>query len=372
MSLAHELDIDIALPFDLKEQMASMHTVGYSLLPLGKGADGKEPTVEFEGRNRFPLAFVAERMAATDSTMYGVRCDGVVVVDIDNMEPDTLRYAENRFGRSPHTVQTQNGEHWYFRAGDAASTDCCIRTGDIQIDIKLGANSCVAGPGSARHDTGFVYTMNGRPLPPIYELPVFCDRQSSRGGNATNTVHKPAVVGMSGRGGVPVGRRNEHLTRKAVEFARNAHSEDDLHQGLITEASLAFETTERFELAEIYSIAKWAWGLRLKDSLFGGRKSAPRIERHEYTTLDQFKNGPDALRLLAELRHSHAGQPGKRFAIATHAMAAADVIRGWSEARYRRAKKPLLEAGLLKQLKKGSEFNGPNEYQLARLPISNE
>ncbi len=374
MALAFELDIDVALPFDLKEQMASMNTIGYSLLPLGKGADGKSPTVEFDGRSRFPLAFVAERMAQTGSTMYGVRCDGLVVVDIDNRKPVTLQYAERRFGVTPYTVETQDGAHWYFKASEDTPADSCIRIGQIQIDVKHGANSFVVGPGSARHDTGVVYTMDGEPLTPIRDLPVFMDRgvrkfrtvrQSSQ--VATNESN-PAVV-QADDSGVPVGQRFEHLKVKAREFVRNVGSQQELFDALKAYAIVALEDGTTFPDAKIQHIAKWTWGKRLSGDLWGGSNSPVQILPHELDKLDQYKNGNDALRLLIELRRCHAPQPGKRFKIAGKAMAGKSAIGDWKKTRFYDSKDTLCRSGLVQVAKKANRIGQAHEYQLVSLPL---
>jgi hypothetical protein len=66
----------------LLETTGALTRAGYSLLPLGGGADGRAPLCRFDGV-RLSLRQVLGRMGAKGSQIYGVRLEGPVVLDLD-------------------------------------------------------------------------------------------------------------------------------------------------------------------------------------------------------------------------------------------------------------------------------------------------
>lgn len=386
---ALEYECDLELPFALKEQMLALDCNGYSLLPLGRDIDGKRPSIDFENCSHFPLAFVTGQMVRVGTTMYGIRLPGIVVVDIDNRKPETIAYADRRYGSSPYTVRTRAGEHRYFRAGDIPKA-AFIREGVVAIDVKTGVNSYTVGPGSRRPDTGDEYVMDGLPLPHVNELPVFRDREARLGGvEEVETImsqpgtkkntgprcfseHTPTVVDFSGRG-VPDGERWPYLKMMGREFVRNVSSEQALYEVLKAHAKATFENFDSYPDRKYRDVAKWNWKKRLGGDLWGGANAPVQVQPHEVDALAAMgKGGGDGLMLLAKLRHFHAGQPGKRFPITTKTMAAEDIITGWKATRYHRSKELLLKAGLLRCVQRGN-FTATSQtaslYQLVSLPI---
>jgi hypothetical protein len=298
--------------------------------------------------------------------MYGIRCPDLVVVDMDNRHTETLAYAEQHFGCSLYRVRTARGEHWYYRVGATPPKRCNIRQGNVAIDVKHGANCYAVGPGSIRPDTGERYEMIGKMLPTIADLPVFKDLRGDR--TEKPSASSPVVVDVHGNG-IPVGQRFDALKVKAREFARNVSSRQELFDALVAYMHAAFEDSDSFELRKLEQVTDWTWQKRQEGNLWGGTNAPVLVLPVELAQLDQYKNGPDALRLLLELRRCHAAQPGKWFSIATHAMAKSGLLPGWTESRYRRAKATLLSIGLIRQIKSGGLLNGPSEYQLVRLPV---
>lgn len=376
MPRAHELNTEPTI--GLMEHMLALDFNGYWMLPLGKGKDGKEPRAKFKDRNAMPLDTIRTIMTQKQSSVFGVRCAGLVVVDVDTMTDETLAYCEQRFPASPFTVKTRKGEHRYYRSGDKPPGN--IVTEEMHIDIKHGKNMFVVGPGSVRPDTGDEYRMNCEPLPPIHELPMFRDygQQSTSSeitieaasptddGQVDQNDSVPSLVGLDGRG-VPDGERFDHLKSVARDFVLHADSEASLLKDLREYAKDAFEDFDTFPERKFHDVAKWNWKNRTSNNRWGGSNSAVVIKRHETQALDKFDNGTFANRLLQDLRHNFGAQPGKRFEIVTEKMAETDVIPGWSRSRYHRSKETLVKAGLLRCVKRGYRLKGTNVASLYQL-----
>ena len=111
---------------------------GYGLIPLGGGEEGKSPLRKFADGN-FQLRLVMGAMLGAGSHMFAVRLAGVVVVDLDTFSDENVRYIERRFGRSPMTVRTPRGMHFYYRH-EGRSLPKTIVYDDLQIDFKRGVD----------------------------------------------------------------------------------------------------------------------------------------------------------------------------------------------------------------------------------------
>ncbi|MEM6461664.1 MAG: hypothetical protein AAF724_07100 [Pseudomonadota bacterium] len=346
----------------LYETMGALHALGYSLLPLGVGENGKAPAVKFKGRKRLPIGTVISIMRRHGSTMFGIRTDGLVVVDKDSNDLATRDYCERRFGVSDFVVKTRRGEHHYFRSGDQPTKN--IRSAGVDVDIKHGSDMFVVGPGSIRPDTGDVYSM-GNPLPAIRDLPIFCDHG--------DPIDKPGqtdsqVVAIGQLAKIPKGERTFNLWARARELVECHDNEQSLFEDLRAYCDWHFDDGHAYSDERIWKSVKWTWEARLENRLLGGRKSIARIYHHEVTAIlaTSSRYGGNALALLHVLHHCHAGQPGKRFSLATKAMAKQNVIEGWTQWQYRTAIDALLEAGLLSR----NLVDGKAKYQLMRLPVA--
>lgn len=376
--MARALELNIEPAIGLMEHMQALDINGYWMLPLGDGKAGKSPFAKFKDRKAMPLNVITDIMRKNRSSMFGVRCTEIVVVDIDTMTDETLAYCERRFPASPFTVKTRDGLHRYYRSGDKPPANIVTET--MRIDIKHGMNMFVVGPGSVRPDTGDEYRMDGEPLPPIHELPMFRDFddrstpiadpiKTARPAKANQAAQKesaPSIVNLGGRG-VPDGERFEHLKVVARGFVLHAVSEASLYEDLREYAKGAFENFDTFPDRKIWDVAKWNWKNRTSNNRWGGSNSAVVIKRHETQALDKFDNGTFANRLLQDLRHNFGAQPGKRFEIVTEKMAEKDVIPGWSRSRYHRSKETLIKAGLLRCVKHGYRLKGTNVASLYQL-----
>ena len=337
---------------DLRQAIADLYRAGISIIPLGGGNDGKSPLVAFKGRKPLPERVTLDRMRVTKSSMYGIRLSGLVVVDCDSDNIETLEYVESRYGTTSFRIKTPRGWHYYYKA-ETPIVPYKIREGNVSIDLKSGANQYVVGPFSIRPDGGS-YRLFECGIDNIGKIPEFRDRQS---------YHVPLVTSK-----IPVGRRwNDFIWKKAAEFAPCVDTENSLFEELRSAVEYYCEEPESVHETEIRKAGKWAWGKRLENNLWNNGNNAVITRKSELEALAKVHNGSDGLMLLQYLKcyHSERSRAGKPFAISRLAMVKADTIVGWSESRYRRATKALVEAEVLRCVKKGGMNRGVSLYQFS-------
>ena len=340
--------------------MRALYNAGFALVPLGGGADGKAPLVRFGGRRRLPFNVVVKRMERAGSATYGIRTDGLAVVDLDEDTEELRAYAAERFGT--FTVTTPRGRHLYFRHGTSDRLPNLRREG-VPIDMKGGASAFVVGPGSVRPDGGRYVTRD--PLPIRADLAPFRDRAVSDATTANNVTEPSPRASL-----VPEGERaTGFLLPKAREFVETLDSEADLAAELRAAVDWHCDRPETVKDAEVGKIARWAWRLRLENRILGKGESGVFLLTNEWEALLPLPNGSDAIALLCVLRHNHLGRDrrGKPFGIATHAMAEADTMEGWSSSRIHRAKRCLEGVGLVRCTRKGGKHRGASLYVFGRL-----
>ncbi len=364
----------------IEEHMLALDINGYWMLPLGDGKAGKSPFAKFKDRKAMPLNVISDIMRKNQSSVFGVRCAGLVVIDVDTKTGETMAYCEQRFPPSPFTVKTRKGEHRYYRSGDKPPGN--IVTDTMRIDIKHGKNMFVVGPGSVRPDTGDEYRMDGEPLPPIHELPVFRDFgdrstppadkiKASRPANDSQVDQKvsaPSVVGLDGKG-VPAGERFDHLKLVARRFAQHADSEASLLEDLRNYAKGAFENFDSFPERKFHDVAKWNWEKRTTNSHWRGANAPIHVLPHELELLDRHRNGAAALRLLVELRRMHSAQVGKTFAIDGESMAEEGALSCWGRSKIYACKDTLVDCGLIRVVRFARRVKDHHDYQLVRAPF---
>ncbi len=327
--------------------MAILFSGGYSLIPLG-GQDGKKPTVRFRGRKRLPLAVVVDRMAASGSTTYGIRLDGLLVVDVDTDTPEARAYVEERFGRCDYSTKTARGFHLFFRHIGERPTR--VRQPNIAIDFKTGPNEFVVGPISERPD-GTVYWATGH-LPPAEHLPIFTDRQALTG--ALQPIRSVAR-----------GNRHETLKQQAIQFARHAQTREELGAWLRQFRDAALEAPEEFTDSTICKIVDWYWEKRETGRLYGGQNSTaniPRIAIHRLARQGESLS----LMLYSVLYAAHGHLAGKTFAIVPDQMRAHGLIMAGRGQLYS-AIKVLMETQLIVRVSKATRRREPDLYRLSTM-----
>ena len=147
------------LPELIRNELARLKGAGLPLLPLGGGADGKAPLLRAWAGPGLSLVRILAPMHRAGSQAYGVRLDGLAVIDCDIDDDALVGQMEARFGQSPVHVKTPRGRHLYYRAGGAVPN---LRGEGLPVDIKTGLRSYVVGPLSLRPDGGFYDPIKGQ------------------------------------------------------------------------------------------------------------------------------------------------------------------------------------------------------------------
>ncbi len=271
-------------------------------------------------------------MANAGSRTFGLRLQGLLVVDVDIDTPQARDYVERRFGTSPARTRTGRGFHLYFRfAGEKPKQ---IRLPGISIDFKSGENEFVVGPESERPD-GVVYLPEGRLLPPE-SLPWFDDLDE----NAS----KPEPAKCNGR--YPQGVRHHMLKRRAHQLALTAESFADLFTNLCAFRDWEIEQPEDFSDARLETLALWFWNKREHGNLWAGKNSVVQIHRAVIDDLSRRGEGL-AMLLYTLLVAAHGHNPDALFAIVPDGLRASGRLKAGRRQIYA-AIDLLMELGLLR------------------------
>lgn len=315
-----------SVPADLRTEMARLRAAGYALLPLGGGADGKAPLLRNWTDPGLTLGRVLAPMHRAGVQVYGVRLDGLAVVDCDTDDPDLVTQMEARFGASPVHVRTPRGRHLYYRAAGAVPN---LRGEGLPVDIKTGARSYVAGPLSVRPDGGFYAPVKG--LLGVDRLPLL-----------------RAATGPLGRAApVLTGQRHVELVKRAVEMVELVDSAEELQANLAAIRDDWCADPATIPDSELCGIAEWTWRKRLENRIYRGRDSAFPMPRTALDALRGLPNGADAIALLLVLLDQHGHRPGLRFPLDFDAMRTAGILN-LSAPRLRAARRTLESAGFLR------------------------
>ena len=280
------------------EEMARLHRAGFSLIPLGRGDDGKSPLLAFQGKPRFPLGRVLAPMHRKGSTCYGIRLDGLAVIDCDEDDPALVAQMEARFGASPVQVTTPRGRHLYYRtSGDSFPN---LRGEGLQVDIKRGAGSYIMGPASVRPDGGgYVPAKGVLGQDTLPELRMEAPRRNDR---------------------IQAGQRNYALTVEAIHMVEYVDQPDELFENLRYIRDDQCDDPATVHDEELRKIAEWAWSRRLEGKVFRGRDSEFRLHRHALDALKCLPNASDTIALFVLLQDQHGHVPGKTFALSYQGM----------------------------------------------------
>ncbi len=331
------------LPAEIRNEIARLKGAGFHPLPLGGGHDGKAPLIRKWTAPDLSLAQILAPMHRGGSAAYGLRLDGLAVVDCDEDCADLVEALEARFGPSPVHVKTPRGRHLYYRAGGSVPN---LRGEGLPVDIKTGGRSYVVGPISLRPDGGFYAPSKGLlghdPLPflRITETPT------------TRPIQE--------------GARHSAMVKEAIAMVELVASPEELTARLVSLRDALCENPETMAETELRDISKWAWGQLLKGEIFHGRDSGFRINRLALDALRGKPGGSDAIALFVTLTDLHGHSPGKRFVLDHKAMRAAG-LTDLSEKAFRAARRALESAGLLHMVGKHRAGAHGQIFTLARL-----
>jgi Bifunctional DNA primase/polymerase, N-terminal len=336
-----------SLPDDFRNELARLVRAGFPVLPLGGGADGKAPLLSAWAGPVLPLARVLAPLYRAGAQVYGIRLDGLAVIDCDNDSPELVAAMEARFGPSPVHVATPRGRHLFYRA---AGTPPNLRSEGLPVDIKSGPRAYVVGAGSIRPDGGCYRPAKGLlgkdALPPL-RGPV-----------------KPQIKALGAA--IQVGHRHNVLVKEAVAMVELCDSAEELEANLMAVRDDLCQDAETLQDSEVRGIADWAWRARLENRIFRGRDSAISLHRLALDALRRWDNETDAIGLYVLLADMHGHSPGKRFALDFKAMREAGLTR-LSVPRLRAARRTLEAVGLVKLVGRHRAGSKSQTFALARL-----
>ncbi len=329
------------LPDAIRNEVARLKRAGFPLLPLG-GADGKSPLMRVWAGPDVTLARILAPMHRTGSQVYGVRLDGLAVIDCDSDDSALVAQMEARFGTSPVHIKTPRGRHLYYRAAGAVPN---LRGEGLPVDIKTGARSYVVGPLSLRPDGGFYDPAKG--LLGKDALPLLrC---------AASLMPAPILTG----------HRHVELVKEAMRMVELVDSAAELQANLAGIRDDWCVDPGTMPDDELRDIADWAWKCRLENRIYRGRDSAFPVRRLALDALRGAANGADAIALLVLLEDQHGHSPGKRFPLDFDAMRAAGLLN-LSKPRLRAARRTLEGAGLLRLVGRHRAGSRPQTFALTR------
>lgn len=338
-----------ALQHNFTNELARLSRAGFPLLPLGAGVDGKGPLLRSWAGPKMTLSRILAPLYRTGSQAYGVRLDGLAVIDCDADSPELVAAMEARFGPSPVHVKTPRGRHLYYRASGKPPN---LRGEGLPVDIKTGARAYVVGPWSHRLDGGLYVPAKG--LLGVDALPAL---------RAAPAGPPSALVAPLER--VEITHRHPRLVKEAVAMVEFVDSVDDLTANLAAFRDDYCADALSFPDSEVTAIAAWAWECRLKNRIYRGRDSAFSLQRQALDALRGCDNDTDAIALYVMLVDLHGHIPGKRFALDFKAMRASGLTR-LSIPRLRAARRNLQTVGLLMQVGKHRAGSVHQTFALGR------
>jgi hypothetical protein len=339
------------LPDEFRNELARLSRAGFHLLPLGGGADGKAPLLRSWADTKLTLGRVLAPLHRTGSQVYGVRLDGLAVIDCDDDSLELVAAMEARFGVSPVHLKTPRGWHLYYRANGKPPN---LRGEGLLVDIKTGPRAYVVGPLSQRPDGGLYVPAKGSLG--NWRLPLLRASQGPQG-----APEGPVTI--------PVGHRHATLVREAMQMIEFVDSADELAANLEAVRDDLCEDAQSMPDSELQGIAEWTWQCRLENRIFRGRDSAFSLHRLALDALRGWHNQTDAVALYVVLVDMHGHTPGKRFALDFKAMRGAG-LTDLSIVRQRAARRTLEAVGLLKLVGKHKAGSKHQTFSLSRLRVS--
>ncbi len=336
-----------SLPDDFRNELARLVRAGFPLLPLGGGADAKGPLVEAWAGSKLALARVLAPLYRSGSQVYGIRLDGLVVIDCDSDSAELVAALEARFGPSPVHVSTPRGRHLYYRATGKVPN---LRGEGLPVDIKTGPRAYVAGPWSIRPDGGIYRPAKG--LLGVDALP------------PPRAIDTPQNRALSA--GIPPGSRHVALVKEAIRMLEFVDSAEELAANLAAVRDDLCEDAATMPDSELRALAGWAWTVRLENRIYRGRDSSLKVDRLALDALRRWENETDAIGLYLLVIDMHGHTPGKRFALDFASMQASGLTQ-LSIPRLRAARRTLQAVGLLTLVGKHRAGSVHQTFALARL-----
>ena len=335
----------VKLPDEIRDEIARLKRAGLHPIPLGGGDAGKSPLIREWTDPKLTLSQILAPMFRTGSAVYGLRLEGLAVIDCDDDRAELVAAMEVRFGSSPVHVKTPRGRHLYYRAAGQVPN---LRGEGLPVDIKTGGRSYVVGPLSIRPDGGFYEPVKG--VLGQVDLPPFRVDAGPR---------PPAILS---------GHRHFELVKEAMRMVELVTSADELQRNLAAIRDDRCADPATMPDSELREIAGWAWTCRLENRIYRGRDSSFQVQRLALDALRGQANGADAIALLVLLEDQHGHANGKRFPLNFDAIRATGLLN-LSKPRLRAARRTLEAAGLLRLVGLHRAGSRPQTFVLSRLHL---
>ena len=277
---------------------------------------------------------------------------GFTIVDVD--DPSVADDMLVRFGQTPVVTRSPSGgSHYWYRSNGEPCRNLRDSEG-IAVDIK-GAGSGKGGliviPPSVRPDGeryqfiegGWEY-INALPTIKAGSLPDISCRQK------TELTPEAEIAEAAISSDTIIGRRNKTLFTKLRDATMLCETYEQLH----TEAVAINESFSKpLGQSEVMTTLGSVWKMHIEGRIWKkGHAGTIQLGVDDFHKLDG--NG-DASYLLMFLRLNHHSRI--EFAVSPRGMAAAGVINGWSERRFRDARQVLIDLGFIKNVHQGGAHN---------------
>lgn len=342
---------------DLLDRTAGLIQAGFKLVPLGSGADGKGPIIKSWTHSRLGQKSFTNRMVGANSTMYGIRLDGMVVLDCDVHDPALVDMLEGRFGPATVKVRTPRGVHLYYRyEGEGFPIR---RMEGLPVDIKHGGRQYVVGAGSIRPCGGQYVPLCGElgvtPLTLLQDL-----------GDAASAFPPLSPTHTQRGKRVQEGLRHTYLMRRAVVFAPTCQTEEELRANLTYVRDEECGEPSTLTDDEVAGIAEWAFDKRQSGQLYASSGGSFRVPRHFARSV---RCNAGAAALLLVLYDEHGHHPNKVFDLNYAAMKEA-MLTDLSERGFQRAGKALLSVGAIVIAQQYQAGKSRRKYRLGVPPVA--
>lgn len=327
--------MSIPIQVQILARAAELDAARLIVLPLVAEEDGKAPLVKGWQKIRLSKARFEALMATNRSTIYGVRLDGMVVLDLDENDTDLVARLEEIFGIASVKVATPRGFHLYYSGASVNLPK--LRQEGMQVDVLSGNKYYVVGPNSVRPCGGRYVEICGRlgetKLNPFPEPSV----QSY-----SNPAAAPYCRFLSD-GKVAEGHRNRHLLKRSIEFVQTCHTEHELFCNLMHVRDEECAEPGSVSDAELSYMAQWAFELSRQGELHVTTGGVFQVDRR---FADLLLCNSDAIALYVAIKKNFGHMPGKTFQLCYKGMMEAQHIN-MSKNGFERAIKKLLETGAI-------------------------
>lgn len=275
----------------------------------------------------------ARKFADVPAFGFACRRNRITVLDVDSPDERLLADALDEFGPTPIIVRSGSGnfQAWYRHNGERRR----VRPDHRPIDI-LGDGFVVAPPSIGSKGS---YGIIQGSLDDLASLPTM----------RRVAANDPPLEK------VETGKRNQTLWRECMKRARDCGSISELMEVAMQSNLATFY--EPLPDQELLRIVASAWAKELAGDNWFGRGCRVVLDAAEIDGL--LNTDPDAFMLLTVLRRHHWG---RQFVIA-NAMASIMPRGGWTRQRFAAARRRLIEAGAIEEIRPASRHNGPAVYQ---------